>query len=165
MQLSRTVEFSPAVLYTLKFGERGATPVYVSENITRVLGVSAADTNAKWWTESLHPEDRDRVMAILSGVTKGQRYSMEYRIRHKSGAYIWVHDSSRVIRNRSGLPTELTGVWMDITERKQADERLKESEAKFRSLVEQALFGIYIIQANRLLGMHFTQLTTRGCGR
>lgn len=150
-QLHQAVESSPAVHYTLKFVNKGVTAAYISANMERIMGVAGKDATPAWWRESLHPDDRERVMAILANVTTGSGYSIDYRIRHKSGAYKWVHDSNQVVRDSSGRPIELTGIWLDITERKLADERLKQSEEKFRSIVEQSLFGIYIIQGDRFV--------------
>ena len=52
---------------------------------------------------------------------------MEYRLRHKDGSYHWVEDNNRMIHNGGGNATAAVGVWTDITERKQADDRLKAS--------------------------------------
>lgn len=51
---------------------------------------------------------------------------MEYRIRHKDGSYHWVEDNNRVVRDEFGEATDAVGVRTDITERKQAEERLQE---------------------------------------
>jgi PAS domain S-box-containing protein len=136
-QLRQLLEHSPAVIYSLRVEGQSVTPVFVSENIERLLGVSVAEsTRYEWWLESLHPDDRERVLSKLSESLSGDGYSMEYRIRHQDGSYRWIEDNNRVVRDASGEATEAVGVWTDITERKQAEVVLKESERRFREMLE-----------------------------
>ncbi|HVH69650.1 MAG TPA: PAS domain S-box protein, partial [Candidatus Dormibacteraeota bacterium] len=94
--------------------------------------------------EQIHPDDRERVRkatedAQRSGVGK----TLEYRLRHKNGTWLALESTSSVIRNGKGEPEKLVIVNRDITERKRAEEALRRSEAGFRSVVEDAPYGIY----------------------
>ncbi len=132
-QMRQLLTHSPAVMYRLTIDGQTVAPVFVSDNIQRLLGVGVAEsTRYEWWLDSLHPDDRDRVLAgLANGLTQGG-YSMEYRVRHKDGTYRWIEDDNRVLRGDSGQPKEAVGVWTDITERKRAEEGLRGSEAQLR---------------------------------
>ena len=126
-QLSHLLAHTPAVIYVLKIEGENVIPILVSENIERLLGVTVRESmHHKWWLSSLHPEDRDRAIGVLAEALKGDGYSMEYRLRHKDGSYHWVQDNNRVVRDATGKPKHAVGVWTDITERKRAEDRLRE---------------------------------------
>jgi PAS domain S-box-containing protein len=125
-QLRRLLAHSPAVIYSLKIEDHRVTPTVVSDNIERLLGVRVEESTHDWWLDSLHPDDRERVLTTLNESLTGDGYSMEYRLRHKDGSYHWVEDNNRVVRDEFGEATDAVGVWTDITERKQAEERLRE---------------------------------------
>ena len=137
-QLRHLLAHTPAVIYSLRVEGQSVTPVFVSENIERLLGVRVEESTHEWWLESLHPDDRERVLRKQKESLTGDGYSMEYRIRHKDGSYHWVEDNNRVVRDALGEATEAVGVWTDITERKQADERLHE-QAKLLDLAQDAI--------------------------
>jgi PAS domain S-box-containing protein len=138
-QLRHLLAHSPAVIYVLTLKDDHVAPTVVSDNIERLFGVTAEESTYEWWLESLHPDDRKRVLNTVGKSFSGDGYSMEYRIRHKDGGYHWVEDNSRVVRDGSGLATEAVGVWTDITERKQAEDATRESEERMRSVLESAL--------------------------
>ena len=126
-QLSHLLAHTPAVIYVLKIEGETVIPVVVSENIERLLGVTVSESmEPNWWLSSVHPKDRDRAGGVLAESLKGEGYSMEYRIRHKDGSYHWVQDNNRVIPDAAGKPKHAVGVWTDITERKRAEDRLRE---------------------------------------
>ena len=126
-QLYHLLAHVPAVLYVLKIEGQNFVPILVSENIERLLGVTAAESMSyEWWLDSLHPEDRDRVTRVLTEALKGDGYAMEYRLRHKDGSYHWVQDNNRAVRDAAGQTQQMMGVWTDITERKRNEERLRE---------------------------------------
>jgi len=143
-ELSRTHEalrqmlaHSPAVIYTLRIEGQNVIPVLASENMERLLGYTTAESMSyAWWLDGLHPEDRDLAVSTLAKGLAGGSNSMQYRFRHKNGTYRWIEDSSRVLCDAAGQPREVVGVWTDISDRKQAEIVLRESEEKFRQLAE-----------------------------
>ena len=82
--------------------------------------------------ERVHPEDKCNVTAhqerVMAGTDHGE--PMEYRWRVKSGAYRWISDRRRVVRDELGRPTALVGTSRDITERKNEEQALRESEER-----------------------------------
>jgi PAS domain S-box-containing protein len=138
-QVRHLLAHSPAVIYSLKIEGQRVTPIVVSDNIERLLGVRVEEATHEWWLESLHPDDRERVLNKLNESLSADGYSMEYRIRHKDGSYHWVEDNNRIVRNAFGKATESVGVWTDITERKKAEDAIRESAERMRSVLESAL--------------------------
>ena len=118
--------------------------LYNSLSFQKALGYSPEELQASSSFEQIHPDDRDRVKqaaedARRSGIGK----TLEYRLRHKNGTWLVLESTSSVIRNANGHPEKLVIVNRDITERKRAEEALRQSEAGFRSVVEDAPYGIY----------------------
>lgn len=126
-RLRELLAHTPAVIYSLAIEGETVRPLFVSENIERLLGFTAAESASfDWWLRNLHPDDCERALATLKKSFAHDGYSMEYRIRHKDGSYHWVHDNNRLIRGANGEPKEMVGVWNDVTERKKTEERLRE---------------------------------------
>lgn len=89
------------------------------------------DVSSQWWGERTHPNDyEDTVRAFLDHVTgKTPQYRIEHRIQTKSGDYLWLLSSGRVtVRDRDGRPLRFIGTSIDITERKQLQERVAVAE-------------------------------------
>ena len=96
----------------------------------------------------VHPEERaEHVMEVLSGKTTKPR---EIRFKKKDGTEIVVRDKKVAVRGNDGKTLYFEGFLEDITERKRVEEALKESETKYRNVVELAKDGICIIQ-NKLI--------------
>jgi PAS domain S-box-containing protein len=116
------VEFSPAILYSLTCENDDLRPTYVSKNFSRLTGHerTAMIVDPEFWARNIHDEDRqgfhDAVTLLMSGTTSSQ--TIEYRVRHESGAFRKVIDSMRVIRNSEGRPLEIVGAWLDLSNRK-----------------------------------------------
>lgn len=82
-----------------------------------------------WWEDRLHPEDRDRVLtAFQTAVERGDpTCSYEYQFRRLNGTYAAISDRAYLVRDVSGKVVRALGAMTDITERKQANEALKET--------------------------------------
>jgi PAS domain S-box-containing protein len=91
------------------------------------LGLGPSGTRASTWMALTHPEDRPRLdaeMRPLLADPKADRYALEYRVRRQDGSYIWVLDRGRIFRDGvTGAATRLVGGAVDITARRDAEER------------------------------------------
>lgn len=140
------VEQLPAVTY-MEAATTGNPLLYVSPQIETLMGFTAEEWMAdeRIWERQLHPEDRQRVMAEDARVTEtGEPFSVDYRIFTKGGRLVWVHDEAVPLRDENGEPMFWQGVVLDITERKRAEEQVREAEAKYRTLVEQLPAVVYV---------------------
>jgi two-component system, cell cycle sensor histidine kinase and response regulator CckA len=118
--------------------------IYNSQSYERVLGYSAEDLQKSSAFEQIHPDDRERVKeASLEARRTGIGRTLEYRMRHKNGSWRVLESTARVIPSVSGIPEKMVIVNRDVTERKRAEEALRVSEGSFRSVVEDAPYGIY----------------------
>ncbi|MBW4681465.1 MAG: PAS domain S-box protein [Microcoleus vaginatus WJT46-NPBG5] len=141
-RLEHLLTASPAVIYSCKlWGDYGAT--FISKNIQIQLGYEARKftENSSFWSEHIHPEDAPRVLAQMPNVSEREQNTFEYRFQHKDGTYRWMYDQVQLIRDESGNPLEMVGCWIDITERKQAEEQL----IRISQAVESASDAVNIV--------------------
>jgi len=104
------------------------------------------------WDQFTHPEDWPLVEQRLVDHYEGRtdHYEAEYRVRTKAGGWKWFLGHGRVVkRDKKGRPLQAIGTHVDITKLKQTEIELRESEEKFRSLVENAPFGLLIVGRRR----------------
>jgi two-component system cell cycle sensor histidine kinase/response regulator CckA len=144
-RLNYLLTSTSAAIYTSKTsGDYGATSI--TENVKQMMGYEPREfiENSSFWIGHVHPEDRQRLLNELPRIFEQESYIYEYRFLHKDGNYRWVCDDMKLIKDEFGSPIEIIGYWTDITERKQAEEKLKESERRFRIIFEGAIDGILL---------------------
>ena len=127
--------------------------IFNSDAYQKILGYSPEELKNSSSLDQIHPEDRDRVKAAAAEARRtGIGKNLEYRIRHKDGTWRVLESTSSVIDDANGVPEKFVIVNRDITERKRASEALRLSEVSFRSVIENAPYGIYRANASgRLL--------------
>ncbi len=130
---------------------------YIGGNVKQILGYpieqwfSFPGGAIKFWVEHLHPEDRDWAAEYCAkAIGEGEDHSFEYRMISREGNVVWIHDTVSV-EAQEGVPVQVRSVLIDITERKRMEETLQESENKYRTLAEQSLVGIYLVNEEGFL--------------
>jgi PAS domain S-box-containing protein len=137
IQMEYFLEASPVVIYRCQpAGDFPAT--FITKNIESQLGYRPEEftEDPHFWADHIHPEDRQRVFAGLSVVFEGDSHVHEYRFRHKYGSYRWMYDQLRLVRDGSGEPLDIVGNFVDITDRKLAEEALRKARDELERRVE-----------------------------
>ena len=117
--------------------------LFNSLSYQRVLGYSPEELQASSAFEQIHADDRESVKKASEETQRsGIGKTLEYRFRHKNGSWLMLESTSSVILDTEGNSEKLVMVNRNITERKRAEEALRRSETEFRSLVENAPYGI-----------------------
>src|SRR5207302_6694453 len=101
----------------------------------------------------IHPEDRAAVEAFFFEVVRGKELSWvdEYRFRCADGSYKDVYDRGYVLRDADGRAVRMIGAMLDITARKRADEALRASEQRFRTLVDHATDAFFLFDRKNVV--------------
>jgi two-component system cell cycle sensor histidine kinase/response regulator CckA len=127
--------------------------IYNSLAYEKVLGYTQEELQGSASLDQVHPLDRERVKrAAEQARATGVGATLEYRMRHKDGSWRVLESTSSVIKDAKGAAEKLIIVNRDITERKRASEALRVIESGFRSVIENAPYGIYVAdEAGHLL--------------
>ena len=134
--------------------------------------------DSRSWLTAVHPEDIDRVSAAFDNQAVTGKFDEEFRIVRPDGSIRWIWDRAFAVKDESGQTLSFIGVDADITERKRAEDALRVSEQKLRTMFDTAPIGVLIadehgvlIETNRCLqemfgyaeselrGMHIGDLT------
>ena len=147
-RLDNIVASVPGIVWEARIKPDGVTQQtdFVSAHIKEMLGYTVEEwlSTPDFWSTVVHPDDRARAEAeaaqIYSNESSGRQ---EFRYVTRDGRAVWVESTYVVIRDDEGQPVGLRGVTIDITERKKAEEALRDSEERYRDLVENAHDIIY----------------------
>ncbi|HVR86661.1 MAG TPA: response regulator [Planctomycetota bacterium] len=103
-----------------------------------------------WWQDHIHPEDKERVISAVREVIEGggRFWLDEYRFLCSDGSYACVFDRGHVLHDEQGKPLRMIGAMMDITDRKRAEEALRETNETLRTLIQASPLGIAVLDAS-----------------
>src|SRR5438034_1310715 len=99
--------------------------LWANENFSKVFGYPAEEIEptGAWWTDHLHPEDRERVVTSIDEVVRGggSVWTSEYRFRRRDGTHATVVDRGYVLHDSAGHPVRVIGSAMDVTKRRKTE--------------------------------------------
>jgi PAS domain S-box-containing protein len=126
------VDHIPASIYIAAIDGSSST-LYNNPQIEKMVGYTSDDWMAdpELWAKQLHPDDRQRVLKEVAHTqTNGNPLCTEYRMLARDGHTVWVRDEAYIVRDEADKPLSLQGIMFDITERKQAEIALQESNLR-----------------------------------
>lgn len=135
---------SPAIIYTCHAVPPYAT-TFISANLTKILGYTAQEflNTPDFWIEHIHPEDRNQVRAGLPHLIAHGKHLYEYRFQHRNGNWVWLRDELYVTKDPEYNITELTGYFIDITNRKKKEIAINESRNLLETIINTAPVRIF----------------------
>ena len=167
-RLARLAEAAPSVLHTFRLGPDGTASFTGGQvRVAELYGlpVEAVSVNASGIMERIHPDDRERLLAAIGeSKGKGGAWRVEYRILHPVRGERWIEGHSLPVADPDG-GTSWHGCLTDITERKRAEEELRESRAKLETVFEHLTEGLVIASVDgNLLSWNRAAIALHGFG-
>ena len=154
--------------YSFTVTVQNGKPIHTkhSPNCVAITGYTSQeyDIRAALWYDMIFPDDRAVVVEQAECLLRGESASaLEHRIIHKNGTTRWVKNTPVLRLAESGEVIGYDGLISDITERKETELALRESEERFRFIVEQSPIGIKLVsQNNRILKVNATMCKLLG---
>jgi len=135
------VSHSPDILYKFSNKKGG---IFWSDRVKNILGyeIDELKSNPFLWFNSIHPDDKTFVQKAIDDYNKGNEYNIEYRIKTKSGDWIWLHD---FFIHKTIIDDEIIieGHASNITKQKELEIKLKESEERWKFALDGAEEGVW----------------------
>ncbi len=148
--IQQIADATPAILYIYDLIER--RNIYANRQIGEIMGYSpeiVQKMGSAFMPQMLHPSDRVKVFQhhqLFKAAKDGEILEIEYRMRHINGEWRWLHSRETVFtRTGDGLPKQMLGTATDITQRKEAEEELRESKERFQAAFESAAIGMALV--------------------
>lgn len=141
------------------------TGLFVNSYVEKMHGYSAAEWLATpdVWFETLHPDDQKLIEARNAQLFTHGSVRNDLRWIHKDGRVIWGENQIALIKDDAGRPIGMRGITTDITERKQTEQALQESEDRYHRLVQLSPDGIIVHQQGQISFVNPAGLKLIGC--
>lgn len=129
---------APAVIFIQSYVGGALNFEYCSASLYQLLGWTLSDLQHNAFSSFLHPEDRKLYFERTRTLLQTGYTSSRYRVRDCHGSYHWLLDEAKLLRDEQGIPLEVVGLLMDVTEATEASESVRKSEERYRILVEDS---------------------------
>ena len=128
------IEELPVAVYLDEPDDIGSN-LFMSPPIEQILGYTPEEWQSApdfFVSVILHPEDRERVLHEIATSALNERDGSEYRCLHKDGRVVWIYDESTPQRDDRGEVVAIRGFMLDVTDRKLAEEELRQTDERLR---------------------------------
>ena len=143
VRLEHLLHCNSAVIYSVDLNTPGSVS-FISDNVMALTGHRPAEfkEDPLFWFNHVHPEDAAKVRQYVVRLSESDHETVEYRFCHKNGHYLWLRDEARVMPGGNGSPRQVLGSLVDVTDRAQAEEALRQQEDRLRSLFRALPAGV-----------------------
>lgn len=111
-----------------------------NDRLLEVMGISRAEWGGTFddWFQRLHPDDQPRLAAALKNhLERREPYRIDlFRLRHASGEYRWCTTAGQAEWDETGRPLRMAGSFRDVTDRKRAEDQLRQNEHRFAQILD-----------------------------
>lgn len=129
---------APAIVYILAYKSDAFHLDFCSASMTPMLGWTYEQLQGISLGGIVHPDDREEYYQGLREILRIGAISRRYRVQDVDGVYHWILDEAKLLRDERGRPKEIVGLSIDVTEATESAELVRESEERYRLLVEDA---------------------------
>lgn len=144
--------------------------VWWSEELEEIFGLKKGSFSGteKDFFDFVHEDSREEIWSeIQQAITEHREYSIEFRFWHTDGSLRWMEGRGKAVYSKKGEPVRLYGIGIDITERKKAEEKLRESEERFAKAFNSSPLALSItsLKTGKLIEINETFVRTTGYTR
>ncbi len=122
--------------------------IYSNQALVKMLNYDSAEELLKLNVSQLYANPDDREEQIEKSRKSSAVIQSEFKLKRKTGELIWVKDNSRLLFDKKGYPKYFDGILEDITQKKNAENAIKESEANLKAIIENTLESIWSVDSN-----------------
>lgn len=156
-KLSLLVQSLPVLPFTMEYSSLYDF-IYLNERVEALLGYTETTVRSEpgFWMSKIHPDDVSKLKEGWLDFDSAQQKVITYRIQHASGNWRWIRETSRLIINGSDVPMSISGVFNDITQQKETEDRRQKVEKTLYEISREekvstdSLNGIYELISNKL---------------
>jgi PAS domain S-box-containing protein len=131
--------------------------MYFSPRWKDMLGYEDEEIGDRFreWETRVHPDDRDRALTAIRDYfgRKSPCFELEHRLQHKDGSYRWILSRGVAVWDENGKPKRMAGSHQDLTERRRAEQALRESESKLRAFINNVPAILFAIDRSGVITM------------
>lgn len=167
-KLKLVTEITSDYIYTAKVIDGEIIAEWSSDNLSSIVGYTVEEIGkVGGWIKIIHPEDMKLVGDRVIDILEGKIGVCEYRVFAKNGEIVWLRDYSKPLRDSTGRVSSMIGASKNITQEKETEIKLQESNERFKASLEASIESIYFLSTKKdisgnIIDFVFTEMNEKG---